>query len=107
MAITLKDIETLGEKLKKVPPPAPEEQALTRQQALLHLKPAIEGMKAKGHTVEKIAKTLTEAGFKTSAGALRSLLGEMGSKKKKKKKAAPKTEPKTGAKAEPKKKAAT
>lgn len=96
MAITLKDIETLGEKLKKVPPPAPEEQALTKQQALAQLKPAIEGMKAKGHTLEKIAKTLTEGGLKTSVGALRALLGEATAKKKAKKrkpaekKAAPK-----------------
>ena len=86
MAITLKDIETLGEKLKKVPPPAPEEQALTKQQGLAQLKPAIEGMKAKGHTLEKIAKTLTEGGLKTSVGALRALLGEATAKKKAKKK---------------------
>ena len=86
MAITLKDIENLGEKLKKVPPPAPEEQALTKQQALAQLKPAIEGMKAKGHTLEKIAKTLTEGGLKTSIGAFRVLLGEATAKKKAKKK---------------------
>lgn len=89
MAITLKDIETLGEKLKKVPPPAPEEQALTKQQALAQLKPAIEGMKAKGHTLEKIAKTLSEGGLKTSVGALRALLGEATAKKKKAKKKKP------------------
>lgn len=84
MAITLKDIEKLGDVLKKVPAPAPEEQALTKQEAMEKLKPAIEGMRAKGHSFEKIAATLTENGFKTSANAIRGLLE--GKKKRPKKK---------------------
>lgn len=48
MAITLKDIQTLAEKMKKLPAPAPEERTLTKEQQLAELKPAIEGMKARG-----------------------------------------------------------
>ena len=101
MAITLKDIQTLGEKLKKAPAPAPEERALTKQEALAELKPTIEGMKAKGHTLEKIAKMLTEGGLKTSAAALRVLLEELAgpTTKKKKKKAKAKAKAPTAKKA--------
>ncbi len=102
MAITLKDIQTLGDKLKKAPPPAPEERTLTKEQALAELKPTLEGMKAKGHTLEKIAQMLTEGGLKTSVNSVRALLGDQAAaapkkKKKKAKTAAPKAPAKKAA----------
>lgn len=89
-ALTLKDVQVLSEKLREAPDLPAEKKTLTKKEAILELKPAIEQLRARGYSVEQIASLLTQNGMAISFGSLRQYLAErQGGSRRKKKGSAP------------------
>jgi hypothetical protein len=72
--ITVSKAESIGAMLQESAPP--DRQMLTKRQAIMLLKEAIESAKEKGYTLEEIAKILGEGGLHISIGVLRVYLRE-------------------------------
>jgi hypothetical protein len=85
--LTLASIEALAEDLRKTPDLPKAMRTLTKKEAILALKPAIEELRDRGFSVEQIAKLLTEKGLSITFGSLRQYLADKqgGSRGKKKK----------------------
>ena len=80
--ITVSETESIGALLQQSAPP--DRQMLTKRQAIMLLKEPIEAAKAKGYTLEEIAKMLGERGLPISIGVLRTYLREASRGKRKK-----------------------
>jgi hypothetical protein len=89
MAMTLKDINDLADKLKASPDLPVEKRQLTKKEAVASLKPAIEDLRKRGYTLEQVAGLLRANGFDITFGSLRQYLADrQGGTSRRKKKAA-------------------
>lgn len=74
MAITVKDVEELREKLKTAPEVSPERRQVSKQEAIQALKAEIETLKKRGYTLDEIAKLISENGIKITTPTLKSYM---------------------------------
>lgn len=88
--LTLEAIEKLSDELRKAPDLPKAKRVLTKKEAVLALKPAIDELRNRGYSVEQVANLLTEKGMAITFGSLRQYLADKqgGSRGKKKKGAA-------------------
>lgn len=88
--LTLEAIEKLSDELRKAPDLPKAKRVLTKKEAVLALKPAIDELRNRGYSVEQVANLLSEKGMAITFGSLRQYLADKqgGSRGKKKKGAA-------------------